>query len=67
MLRLAVQGLIAPIAIISLIVLIIVTVIGEMDKMKGDDAMGKINFWRNITLKIILTMSGNLAGGALLA
>lgn len=40
----------------------------KQTKTKGDDAMGnKINYTRNIVTEIMFAMSGNLAGGALLA
>lgn len=67
MLWLAKQGLVPPIAISSLIVLIL-SCIMKQTKTKGDDAMGnKINYTRNIVTETMFAMSGNLAGGALLA
>lgn len=40
----------------------------KQTKTKGDDAMGnKINYTRNIVTETMFVMSGNLAGGALLA
>lgn len=65
---LAVQGLLVPIAISSLVVLIIVAVIRTILQMKGDDAMGnRIKGIINTILDLIYTMSANIAGGALLA
>lgn len=67
--RLAVQGLVAPIAISSLVALvIIVSIVKAMKKVKGDDAMGnRKKEFVNAGLDILSTMSANLAGGALLA
>lgn len=65
---LAVQGLLVPIAISSLIVLFTVFVVKSMIKAKGDDAMGsKVKEFISVNLDILYTMSANLAGGALLA
>ena len=62
------QGLVAPIAISSLVALVIVSVVKEMKKVKGDDAMGnRKKEFVNAGLDILSTMSANLAGGALLA
>lgn len=66
--RLAVQGLVAPIAISSLVALVIVSIVKAMKKVKGDDAMGnRKKEFVNTVLDILFTMSANLAGGALLA
>ena len=60
---LAVQGLLVPIAISSLIVLFTVLI-----KAKGDDDMGsKVKEFISVNLDILYTMSTNIAGGALLA
>jgi hypothetical protein len=65
---LAVQGLITPIAISSLIVWFVIAIVKALMKVKGDDAMGnKIKEFMNMGLDILYTMSANLAGGALLA
>lgn len=65
---LAVQGLVAPIAISSLVALIIVAIVKGLVKVKGDDAMeNRIEEFVNMSLDILYTMSANLAGGALLA
>lgn len=65
---LAVQGLLVPIAISSLVVLFTVTVVKVVIKAKGDDAMGsKVKEFLSVNLDILYTMSANLAGGALLA
>ena len=65
---LAVQGLVAPIAISSLIVLFTVSVVKVVMKAKGDDAMGsKVKEFVSVIFDILYTMSANLAGGALLA
>lgn len=62
------QGLLAPIAISSLVVLIIVVVFRTVLETKGDDAMGNIvKVIINICLDLVCTMSVNIAGGALLA
>ena len=67
MLWLAKQGLIPSIAISSLVVLIF-TCIMKNKKTIGDDAMVNIlKLTRNTVMEIMFTMSGNLAGGALLA
>ena len=65
---LAVQGLVAPIAISSLVVLFTVSVVKIVIKAKGDDAMGsKVKESVSGFFDILYTMSANLAGGALLA
>lgn len=65
---LAVQGLVAPIAISSLVVLFTVSVVKIVIKAKGDDAMGsKVKEFVCVIFDILYTMSANLAGGALLA
>ena len=65
---LTVQGLVAPIAISSLVVLFIVSVVKIVIKTKGDDAMGsKVKEFVSVIFDILYTMSANLACGALLA
>ena len=65
---LAVQGLVALIAISSLVVLFTVSVVRIVIKAKGDDAIGsKVKGFLSVIFDIIYTMSANLAGGALLA
>ena len=65
---LAVQGLLVPIASSSLIVVFTVSVVKNVIKAKGDDAMGsKVKEFISVNLDIFYTMSANLAGGALLA
>lgn len=65
---LAVQGLVAPIAISSLVVLSTVLAVKVVIKAKGDDAMGsKEKEFVSVIFDILYTMSTNLAGGALLA
>ena len=65
---LAVQGLVAPIAISSLVVLFTVSVVKIVIKAKGDDAMGsKVKESVSVIFNILYTMSANMAGGALLA
>ena len=65
---LAVQGLVAPIAISSLVVLFIVSVVKIVIKAKEDDAMGsKVKEFVCVIFDILYTMSANMAGGALLA
>lgn len=62
------QGLAAPIAISSLVVLFTVSVVKIVIKAKGDDAMGsKVKEFVSVAFDILYTMSANLAGGALLA
>lgn len=62
------QGLVAPIAISSLVALLGVSIVKAMKKVKGDDAMGdKKKEFVNVSLDVLFTMSANLAGGALLA
>lgn len=62
------QGLVAPIAISSLVVLFIVSAVEATIKAKGDDAMGsKVKEFVSVVFDILYTMSANLAGGALLA
>ena len=64
----AVQGLVAPIAISSLVVLFTVSVVKIVIKAKEDDAMGsKVKEFVCVIFDILYTMSANLAGGALLA
>ena len=65
---LAVQELVAPIAISSLVVLFTVSVVKIVIKAKGDDAMGsKVKELVCVIFDVLYTMSANLAGGALLA
>ena len=65
---LAVQGLITPIAISSLVALVIVSIVKAVKKVKGDDAMeNRKKEFVNTGLDVLSTMSANLAGGALLA
>lgn len=62
------QGQSALIAISSLIVLFVAAIVKMKDYERGDDAMGnKVKKIINISLDILYTMSGNIAGGALLA
>ncbi len=62
------QGLFAPIAISSLVALVMVSVVKAMKKVKGDDAMeNRKKEFVNTGLDVLCTMSANLAGGALLA
>lgn len=62
------QGLVAPIAISSLVALFGVSIVKAMKKVKGDDAMGdKKKEFVNVSLDVLFTISANLAGGALLA
>lgn len=57
-----------PIVISTLVTIFVVSNVQALIKAKGDDAMENkwINFV-NMSLDILYTMSGNLAGGALLA
>lgn len=65
---LAGQGLAVPIAISTLVTLLVVDIVQALIKAKGDDAMGnKLINIVNMGLDILYTMSANLAGGALLA
>lgn len=65
---LAEQGLVAPIAISSLVVLFIVSVIKIMIKTKGDDAMkSNVKGLISVGLDVLYNMSVNLVGGVLLA
>ena len=65
---LAGQGLVAPIAISSLVVLFTVSVVKIVIKAKGDDAMGsKVKEFVCVIFGILYTIGANLAGGALLA
>lgn len=65
---LVVQGLVAPIAISSLLVLFTVSVVKIVIKAKGDEAMGsKVKEFVCVIFDILYNMSTNLAGGALLA
>lgn len=58
----------ALIVISSLIVLLVVDIVRTEDYVRGDDTMvNKVNKFINIRLDILYTMSGNIAGGALLA
>lgn len=64
------QGLVAPIAISSLVALVLIAVIKVVIELnaKGDDAMeNKKKKCFVMILDILYTMSANLAGGALLA
>ncbi len=62
------QGLAAPIANSSLLVLFIVAIAKTLLALKGDGAVeNKIKIFVNMNLDILYTMSANLAGGALLA
>lgn len=62
------QGLVAPIAISSLLVLFTVSVVKIVIKAKGDEAMGsKVKEFVCVIFDILYNMSTNLAGGALLA
>lgn len=62
------QGQSALIAISSLIVLLVVDIVRTEDCVRGDDAMvNKASIFFDISLDILHTMSGNIAGGALLA
>lgn len=66
----AVQGLVAPIAISSLVAFVLIAVIEMLIELnvKGDDAVGnKKKKGFVMILDILYTMSANLAGGALLA
>lgn len=64
---LAVQGLVVPIAISSLVVLLTVSAVKVVIKTKEDDAMGsKVKGFMSMSFDILYTMSTNLAGGALL-
>lgn len=65
---LAVQGLVAPIAISSFVVLFTVSVVKIVIKAKGDDAMeSKVKEFVFVIFDFLYTMSANLTGGALLA
>lgn len=65
---LAVQGLIVPIAISSLVILFTVSAVKSVIKAKGDDAMGsEVKKFVSVFFDILYTMSANLAEGALLA
>ena len=62
------QGLVAPIAISSLVALFVVSIVKAMKKVKGDDAMAsRKKEFVNVSLDVLFAMSANLAGGALLA
>lgn len=68
MLWLAVQGLVVPIAISTLVVLFTVSLAEVVLKAKGDDAMrSKVKELMSMSLDVLYTMSANLAGGTLLA
>lgn len=68
MLWLAVQGLVVPIAISTLVVLFAVSLAKVVLKAKGDDAMrSKVKELMSMNLDVLYTMSANLAGGTLLA
>lgn len=61
------QGQSALIAISSLIVLLLVDIVRTKDCERGDDAMvNKADKFIDISLDILHTMSGNIAGVALL-
>lgn len=65
---LAVQGLVIPIAISSLVVVFTVSTVRFEIKAKVDDTMGnKIKEFVSVVFGILYTMSTNLAGGVLLA
>lgn len=65
---LAVQGLVVPIAISTLVVLFAVSLAKVVLKAKGDDAMrSKVKELMSMNLDVLYTMSANLAGGTLLA
>ncbi|MFR4869098.1 MAG: hypothetical protein ACLUAZ_12795, partial [Roseburia sp.] len=65
---LAVQGLVVPIAISSLVVLFTVSAVKSVIKASGDDTMGsKVKKFVSVVFDILYTMSANLAGDALLA
>lgn|GEM_PF-3239376 len=65
---LAVQGLVATLAISLLVVLFTVSAVKSVIKANGDDAMeSKIKEFVSVVFSILYTMSANLAGGALLA
>lgn len=61
------QELSVPIAIVSLIVLLVATVVSARDNMRGDEAMSSKKIYKNVILDIFHTMSANIVGGALLA
>ena len=65
---LAVQGLVAPIAISSFALLLTILIVKLMIKVKGDNMMeNKAKEMISASFEILYTMSANLAGGALLA
>ena len=65
---LAVQGLVAPIAISSLVVLFTVSVVKIVIKAKGDDAMGsKVKEFVSVVFDILYTMSSGQLSAILLA
>mgnify|MGYP000234996207 CR=1 FL=1 len=62
------QGQSVLAAISSLIALLVVSIVKTEDYVRGDDAMvNKASKFINISLDILYTISGNIAGGALLA
>ena len=62
------QGQSVLAAISSLIALLVVSIVKTEDHVRGDDAMvNKASKFINISLDILYTISGNIAGGALLA
>ncbi len=62
------QGLIVPIAILSLVAMFVVAVGKTLFEMKEGGVMeNKVKILVNMNLNILYTMSANLAGGALLA
>ena len=65
---LAVQELVVPIAISSLVVLFAILVVKIVIRTKGDDAMkSNVKEFVSVVFDILYTISTNLAGGALLA
>ena len=65
---LTVQGLHALIAISSLVVMLVTTLVRILHNTRGDDAMdNKVTGFINMSLDILYTMSANLVSGVLLA
>lgn len=65
---LAVQGLVAPIAISSFALLLTISIVKIVIKVKRDNMMeNKAKEIISASFEILYTMSANLAGGALLA
>ena len=65
---LALQGLVAPIAISSFALLLTILIVKIVIKVKGDNMMeNKAKEIISASFEILYTMSANLAGGALLA